>query len=275
MQIKTIISSSVVALLNLIFCSSVFADILMQGGYSHEFVTTAGGTYQKSIKLQNPGSKPQEVKIYLEDYMFSAGGKSKFTAPPQHKNRRSNASWIQVNAGHLVIPSRGEKIVNYTIRVPRSGVSGTYWSALIVEPVSPSSSESVLSKPADKKVHMNIQQVSRHAVQIVTQMGETGSINLQLKNPALKKQGGKRFFSLDAYNNGTRWIKPNVWLDIYNQQGSYIGKFKGDGARVYPNTSATFSVDISSLKTGKYKGLFVVDDERSEVLGTDVNITIK
>lgn len=272
---RIIIKSCVIIFMSVFFNHPLLADILMQGGYSHEFVTTPGGSYQGSIKLQNVSSKPQEVKIYLEDYMFNAGGKSKFTTPRLRKNQRSNASWIQVNTGQLTIPAQGEQTVNYRIKVPNSGVSGTYWSALIVEPISPSSPEASTSKPQDKNVHMTIQQVSRHAVQIVTQIGGTGAVKLNLKNPSLKKHDNQRFFSLDAYNTGTRWIKPNVWLDIYSQQGTYIGKFNGDGARVYPNTSATFSVDVSALKKGSYKGLFVVDDERSEVLGTDVNLTIK
>ena len=272
MRLKII---KILTIIGLFFSPSIFADILMQGGYSHEFIVSSGGHYQRTIKLKNRSSSPQEVKVYLEDYRFQTGGRSMFTSPYQHKNTRSNANWIQLNTSGFIIPPHGEQKVSYTIQVPRSGVSGTYWSALIIEPVSSTSLESSLPSSQDNKVHMNIQQVSRHAVQIVTQIGETGRVNLKLQNPTMKKYGAKRLFSLDAYNHGTRWIKPNVWLDIYNQQGNYIGKFKGDGARVYPNTSTTFSVDISSLRKGKYKGLFVVDDERTDVLGTDVNIEIK
>ena len=252
------------------------ANLLMQGGYSHEFTTIPGGIYKKSIKLSNMGSTPQEVKIYLEDYLFTAGGKSSFTAARLRKNPRSNSQWIKVSPNRVTLAPGTSRTINYTMTIPRGSFTGTYWSALIIEPLASTSLESSQRNHNDNKVRMNIKQVSRHAVQIVAQMGNTGKINLQLKHPVMKKQAAKRNFSLDAYNLGTKWIKPAVWLDVYNQQGTFIGKFNGDGARVYPNTSATLSVDISRLKTGKYKGLFVVDGgSNSDILATDINLTIQ
>jgi len=252
------------------------AAVLMQGGYSHEFTTVPGGVYKKSIKLKNMGRTPQEIKIYMEDYMFNSGGRSKFTAARLRKNPRSNSQWIRFSPNRVVLAPGAERVVNYTMRIPRGRFTGTYWSVLIIEPVAASSLESSRKRYNDKKVHMNIQQVARHAVQIVAQMGNTGKANIQFKHPVMKKQAGKRTFSLDVHNVGTRWIKPNVWLDVYNQQGGFVGKFQGDGSRIYPRTSVTLPVDISRLRSGKYKGLFVVDGgSSSEILATDVNLTIR
>ncbi len=252
------------------------AQILMQGGYSHEFVTLSGGVYKKSITLKNTGRSTEEVKIYLEDYMFSAGGKSQFTAARLRKNARSNSQWIKFNPNRMVLAPGASKTIHYTMTIPRSSFTGTYWSTLMIEPIARSSLESSQKKHDGKKVHMKIQQISRHAVQIVAQMGDSGKVNLQLKHPVMKKESAKRSFSLDAYNLGNKWIKPVVWLDVYNQQGVFVGKFEGQGSRIYPNTSATLAVDISRLKTGKYKGLFVVDGgNNSDILATDINLTIK
>ena len=259
-----------------IFGAELQAAILMQGGYSHEFTTVPGGVYKKSIKLKNMGRTPQEIKIYMEDYMFNAGGRSKFTAARLRKNPRSNSQWIKFSPNRLILAPGAERVINYTMRVPRGRLTGTYWSALVIEPVVASSLESSRKHYNDKKVHMNIQQVARHAIQIVAQMGNTGKVNIQFKHPVLKKQSRKRTFSLDAYNFGTRWIKPDVWLDVYNQQGTFVGKFQGDGSRIYPRTSVTLPVDISRLRSGKYKGLFVVDGgSSSDILATDVNLTIR
>jgi len=250
--------------------------ILMQGGYSHEFNTVPGGVYKKSIKLKNMGRTPQEIKIYMEDYMFNAGGRSKFTAARLRKNPRSNSQWIKFSPNRLVLAPGAERVINYTMRVPRGNLTGTYWSALIIEPVAASSLESSRKRYNDKKVHINIKQVARHAIQIVAQMGNTGRVNIRFQHPVMTKQSGKRTFSLDAFNVGTRWIKPDVWLDVYNQQGAFVGKFQGDGSRIYPGTSVTLPVDISRLKSGKYKGLFVVDGgTSSDILATDVNLTIR
>jgi len=255
---------------------TLHAKLLMQGGYSHEFTTLPGGAYKGSFKLKNMGQTPQEIKLYLEDYLFNAKGESSFTAAHLHKNTRSNSQWIKFSPNHITLAPHSERTINYTLRIPRSSLSGTYWSALIVEPISKHSLESSQNTNSDKKVHMRIEQISRHAIQIITQMGETGSVNLQLKNPLMKNIANKRTFSLDAYNSGSRWIKPKVWLDIHDQEGNFIGKFEGKGSRIYPNTSARFPVDISQLKKGKYKGLFVIDGgNNSDIMATDINITIK
>lgn len=252
------------------------AKLLMQGGYSHEFTVTPGGQYTNAIKLKNLGNTPQEVKIYLEDYQFSIGGKSNFSAAHLRRNTRSNSQWIHFAPNRIILQPRTEKTIKYRMQVPQNSLTGTYWSALIIEPIGNDSIESNQPKGNDRKVHMNIKQVSRHAVQIVAQVGNTGKVNLQFNNPKMKKQANKRLFMLDAYNRGTRWIKPTVWLDVHDQQGNYIGKFKGQSSRLYPNTSSSLAVDISSLKSGKYKGLFVVDGgSDAEIMATDINLTIK
>ncbi|PID46371.1 MAG: hypothetical protein CSB47_04485 [Proteobacteria bacterium] len=255
--------------------SHLQAGILMQGGYSHEFNTTSGGTYKKSFTLKNTGSTPQEVKLYLEDYLFDTE-KTQFSAMELQKNPRSNSQWIKFSPNHLVLPPGIERKIDYTMTVPNRSYTGTYWSALIIEPIPPTSPESASSPHNTKKVRMNIRQISRHAVQIVAQMGDSGSIDLRLSNPAMKRENGQRLFSLDSYNAGTRWIKPKVWLDLYNESGNFVGKFNGEGSRIYPNTAVTLPVDISGLKQGNYSGLFVVDGGAgSEILATDVNLTIK
>lgn len=255
--------------------SGLQAGVLMQGGYSHEFNTTPGGVYKKSFTLKNTGNAAQEIKLYLEDYMFNTNQTS-FSAVELRKNPRSNSQWIRFSPNRVVLAPGTERKIDYTLTIPAGSYTGTYWSALIVEPVSPASPESAQNQHDNHKVNMNIRQVSRHAIQIVAQMGNTGKIDLKLSNPAMNKQDGQRIFSLDSHNAGTRWIKPKVWLDVYNEAGDAVGKFTGEGARIYPNTSVTLPVDISALKQGKYSGLFVVDGgDNSEILATDINLTIQ
>ena len=256
--------------------TQLYAALTLQDGYSHEFSTVAGGIYKKSIKIKNTGNTAQEVKIYLEDYLFSADGTSNFTDARLRKNARSNSQWISFNPSRVVLAPNAEKTIAYTMKVPQDSFVGTYWSNLVIEPVADSSLESSKRQYNDKNVHMNVIQVIRHSIQIVSQMGDTGKANIQFKHPVMEIDSGKRVFSLDAYNIGNRWIRPKVWLDIYSQTGDFIGKFEGNGKRIYPNTSAALSVDITRLEKGKFKGLFVVDGgTSSEIIATDINLTIK
>ena len=140
----------------LIASNSLQAKLLLQGGYSHEFVSESSGVYKKSIKLRNMGNTPLEIKLYLEDYLFNAKGTSSFTAAHLNKNLRSNSQWIKFNSNRVVLSPGMEKTVSYTMTVPSTRLSGTYWSALIVEPVPLNSVESSQKPLDDKKLHVKI-----------------------------------------------------------------------------------------------------------------------
>jgi len=68
-------------------------------------------------------------------------------------------------------------------------------------------------------------------------------------------------------------MRPDVYVELFSEQGVSVGKFPGVKYRTYPGTSVRQSIDISSVAKGTYKALIVVDAGGDDVFG--VQYTIK
>ncbi len=247
------------------------AGVTLIGGLSYEKKAQIGETYQGTILLNNHGDEPQEVRIYQTDYLFFCDGTNKYDEPG--KIERSNANWITFSPHRLTIPPRQISTVNYTIEVPNDKpLVGTYWSMLMVEILGKGDPEAML-KPEKDKIQMGIMQVTRYGVQIVTQVDNTGTRKLKfIGTKLLAKEGGGRFLQIDVENIGERWLRPEVWLELYNEEGRYIGKFEGTRMRIYPGTSIRQRIDLSDVPSGKYKTLVVADCGGDYVFGAQYTL---
>jgi len=128
-------------------------------------------------------------------------------------------------------------------------------------------------QPEEGKVQMGIKQVMRYGVQIVTHIGNTGSHKLKfIGTKLLAKEGGGRFLQVDMENIGERWLRPEVWLNLYDEEGRYIGKFESAGMRIYPGTSVRHRIDLSDVPRGKYKALLVADAGGDYIFGAQYTL---
>lgn len=258
------LSLSLLALLSLSQIS--VAAIMLTGGYTHQYNLASGAQVRGSLSLKNLGRTPAEVKIYLEDIQNS------------RQSGRSNRSWIRLSTNRLTIPAGGTKKITYTINAPRNNLRGTYWSALIVEPLSGRSIESDQRTKNNKDIKVTISQIMRHAIRLVTDFSG-GKANVTFSAPKMERdpKTQKRIFSLMARNTGTASVGRSVsaWIDVYNNQGLLIGKFEGDKKSLFPTVNKRYGVDISRLKSGQYKGLFAIAAQNGEIFGTNVSIKIK
>ncbi|MGB0848769.1 MAG: hypothetical protein ACPGSM_18695, partial [Thiolinea sp.] len=122
-----------------------------------------------------------------------------------------------------------------------------------------------------------ISQKMRYAVRILTDIGNQGGANLTFEPPRIEKNtGGERWFSVDIRNHGNRFTRPNVWLDVFDQQGRKVGKFKAESHAMYAGEKENFRINIAGLRSGSYKGLLAAEDNRSgQVFGSDINLNIQ
>jgi len=254
------------------------AAVSIEGPLTHKKVIEPGQTYRGAIQVRNSANKMAEVRVYQRNYLSNAKGERLYLSLSNKKGaKRSNAHWISFRPEILRVPPKSVAAVHYIVRVPKSRhLEGTYWSVLMVEPIPESSPLS--SKKRKKEVSVGIQQVMRFAIQMVSQIGDTGTGSLKLSNPRMyrdKADGDKRKFNIDIANNGSRWLVPLVWIDIFDTKGRHIGKFEGNQRRLYPGTSLRFTVDLSTLPKGRYRGLLIADAGEGEVYGSNISITVK
>lgn len=246
------------------------AYVAIRGELTHERQVSPGQTYKGTIRVNNTGDEPQEIKIYQTDYSFDAHGTYHYDPPGQ--DQRSNAGWITVNPHRMTVPPLGTSVINYILEVPEDpGLVGTYWSIIMVEHVG--SGKRQVSAEEETEVSVAVGHVIRYAIQIVTHIGSTGERKLRFLNTDLVRDGDTRVLNVDLENVGERWLRPTLWTELYANNGAYVGKFEAGRLRVYPGTSVRYTIDLTEAGQGQYKALIVADCG-DEVFGATYSLVI-
>lgn len=250
---------------------SLFAGVSVIGGLTRETTLSLGGKKEGKIIIKNGSEKAQEVKIYQTDYLFWADGRNSYGEPGT--TGRSNAKWITFTPKQITLPPNGSEAVYYTIEIPKEeNLCGTYWSIFMVEPIS----SEVLEPPKQEKdkVVVGIKTVVRYAIQIITNIGDTGKKDIKFVDKKLIVEEGKKFLQLDVENTGERCLVPLVWAELYDEKGINLGRFDGGRFRIYPSCSVRYKIDLSEVPSGKYKALIVADSGDENVFGAQYDLEL-
>lgn len=249
------------------------ATVAIIGEFVHERSVENAEAYQGIIFVRNFGEEPKEIKVYQTDYLFFFNGTNIYGEPG--KDPRSNAKWISFSPSRLTIPAKTTSAVSYTVKVPTSEdktLPGTYWSMLMVEPISQDSPE--VANPEKGKIKAGIRQNARYGIQMVTNLGNTGSRELKFLNTELLREKEKRILRIDIENVGERFLQPRLWVEIYKEE-TYIGRFEAGIRRTYPGTSVRFKIDLSGMPKGEYQALIVADCGGDDVFGMTHTLKLK
>ncbi len=216
----------------------------------------------------NSGESICHAKIYQNDYLFYADGNNNYGKPGN--TSRSNAGWISLSPNQLSIPPKDTASVYYKVQVPESpDLKGTYWSVVMVEETSAE------SKEGNKKNTLSLKTVVRYAVQIVTNISDTGISKIEFSDKKLIQKDGKKILQIDIRNTGERKLRPYVWVQLYNKSGIDIGRFESSRSRIYPDCSVRHKIDLTDVSKGQYKALVVVDNGDEHVFGGQYDLKIK
>ncbi len=271
--ILTAILTGVIANLSL---TPAHAAIMLSGSLTQEYTLNPGSTATGTLELKNTGNTPAEVKIYQEDVSIKADGSTEYT-PGNGSHTRSNAKWVNIGTDRVVIPPNTSQSVPYSIHVPGGRLQGSYWSTLMLEPLSSTSPESQLTTAQNDKPTLTIHQKMRYAVQVITNIGNQGAANLVFDSPSvLKDSAGGRYLGFGIRNTGTLRSRPKVWLDVFSRNGDNIGRFPAETHGLYANEREYFTVKLNNVQPGNYKALLAAEDNnRGQMFGSDVNLTIQ
>lgn len=251
------------------------AQVSVIGDLSRDEEVRPGQIVEGVILVKNDTPEIQEAKIYQTDYSFHFSGTNAYDDPGTVP--RSNARWIAFSPAFVTLPPNATVAVNYTVAVPRDpsgSLVGTYWSMIMVEGIAKGSPES--TQPAPRaKTQMGIAQTMRYAIQIATTLGSSGSINVKFINAAItKREDGSRVLQADIENAGERFIRPTVYVELFDEAGLSRGRYDGTRFRMYPGTSVRQTFDLSSLPPGTYKALLVVDAGGDEAFAAQYTLNL-
>lgn len=250
--------------------ASAFGGIAVIGSLARHHTTKPGDAFEGIILVKNTADTPLELGISQTDYRFTADGSNHYDKAGTHP--RSNAPWLSVNPARAVVPAQGTISVYYRGKVPSSpALAGTYWSMLMIEPVATPAPE--LDHQKDK-ITVGLQTVMRYAIQVVTEIGETGKEQLAIIDKAILTQDGSHSLQMDVANTGERIQIPMLWVDLFNASGVSIGRFEGGKRRIYPDCSSRYAVSLAGVPAGKYTALVVMDGGGDYVTGAQYSFEL-
>ena len=228
-----------------------------------------GQTYSGKVGIKNNGKADERVSVYLNDYLFFADGSNKFGEPG--KDARSNASWMSLAESEFIIAPGKDHEVAYSIKVPqKEGIVGSYWCLVMVQSITQS-----LLNPESKPDQVGVQAGMRFAVQVVTNIGETGIRKLRFYDTKLQKGDQSSSLQVSLENTGERELSATPHADLYNAEGTPVGQFKLPGVLLYPGTSVRLQFPLVGLAKGRYKAQVVADCGGSDLFGAMYSIDLK
>ena len=260
-----------ITILFLLFLSgvSVSADITIEGSLTHEYIVAPGETVEGSIAIQNSGTEPEEVKLYLNDYASAADGSHFYLDP--NTTDRSNASWILVSPQRITIPAGDTYSARYSLTAPNdTTMAGTYWSMLMIEPIPQTSPESAGYDPETSTV--GITTVLRYGIRMITHFEGEEQIRPEIENAAVIREEDNRYLHVDIKNAGNKLLRIDLWAELYTQEGDYTGKYPGERLAVFPGSSIRFKVDLSDVPINRYQALVVMDCGNNDVFGAQYTL---
>jgi hypothetical protein len=244
------------------------SGIVVDGATTQVRPARPGDRYRGTVAIRNTGKTPAEVKLYQTDYAFWADGRNDYGPPG--KAERSNARWLRLNGEQFTVLPGSAVSVDYEVSVPDDPrLAGTYWSLIMVEPLSPREAGNT-----PRRGETQINQVVRYAVQVISEIGETGKAEIAFRNPRLLHDSGKRLLSVDVENTGERWLRPQLRLELHDPQGRALKKIDGQKLRIYPGTSVRYQLDLSIMPAGAYLAFLVADGGRDDLFGTQFELNI-
>ncbi|MBO6574828.1 MAG: hypothetical protein JJ896_05400 [Rhodothermales bacterium] len=256
--------------------AAVQAQISIRTALSDDRRVAPGTTYDGVVEVWNETDVIQQAKVYQTDYRFFADGTNVYGEPGSEP--RSNALWTQVSAGTITIPPQQSVPVNYRVAVPESvngaEPEGSYWSMIMVEAVPPESPESTIN-PENGEPEYYVLQIMRYGIQVATHIRGTGGPSLNITGSELKLlDGGQTALQVLVENQGTRMIRPEVWVEVYAEDGSALGKHDGVQNRIYPGTSVRQEIGLGTLAPGRYRALVIFDGGGEDVFGAEYNLEV-
>ncbi len=248
------------------------AGIVVLGNLSRDYQLKPGQTHESVIELENRDSTTRKVRVYQSDYRYLANGETFF--PPAGSSERSNAGWVTFSPQVLTIPPMHKAQIRYLLRAPREqSKKGTYWSMLMIQEIA--------ATPAMARTNHRESMVllptagSRYGVQLITQLENTGKVNLEFTSATVESRNTKRILSVAIENRGTRIAKPEVWLEVYAGNGQKAGRFVSEKGTILPGCSVRREIDISSLPRGTYNSLFIADCGHRDVYGLEIKLVLE
>ncbi len=246
------------------------AQIAVTSGTLVEQRAAAGQEYLTRIALHNPTAVPRVARLTRTDYSAQASADA---APGVGTAPRSNAQWLHDVPATVTVPPRSTANVTVRVIVPNdSALTGTYWSAILVETVDDAAPE--LRSAADsKRASLGISMRIRYAVQVATHVGDAATAKLEFASVrSLVDSTGHPMLELEVRNPGQRGLRPLMTIELYNAAGEIVSRQQQQRGLLYPGDQLQQRFRFDGLAPGEYTALVLADAGSTEVFGVQLRL---
>jgi hypothetical protein len=242
----------------LLVVGNLSAEWSISGELTHYDIASPGSTISRSFEIINHSDQAISIQLKKSDYAFNADGQRWF--PEAGKLSRSNSDWIDLSNQEITIAGNSAKSISYQVVIPeKKELCGSYWSVIFVQ----EKTDTVLAK---SELQIN----KRYAIQSISQIGETGELKLSFLKAEFSKKDGS--LELKIKNTGQRWTKADVWIEVFDSEGTALGKYNAQSLKLYPETSSSSVFNLSHLKKNKYVIIAVADCGNNKIFGSQYNL---
>jgi hypothetical protein len=252
------------------------AGVSVVGSLVREFTLAPGGEARGRVLVSNRSDQPQAVRAYLTDFDPRAGGQG---FPEAGTEVRSNSGWLFLLPAEQVLPPRTTGSVSVVLRVPEAaGMSGTYWSMLMIEGVSPDE----LAPPATEegRARVTVRERFRTGVRLTTHVtgGAAAAVSpsVRFAERELLTTAEGAALRLRLENDGTVGVQLRLWVEVFDHEGYSLGRYSPQMATMtlLPGGSGERHVSLADLPPGTYDCLVIADNEDQNVFGARYQIEI-
>lgn len=242
--------------------SAAEANISVIGGLTREAEVQPGGQVEGRIIIKNNSDTQQRVEVEVLDYFRTVqDGAQTLDAGTLD---RSSADWFDLEQNALTVSGNDRSSFLYSIDVPSGeDISGTYWHSVRVVPEQPVEVEQPEDQP--EGVQVGVRTKLAYRLNFYTHIsGRPGTTDISFigRDLLVTEQEGERrqALAVAVQNDGSRLVKPNVWMELLDSNGQSLGRFSGPERWILPSGgSRQYNIDLSGVPPGEYEALLVVD----------------
>lgn len=216
-----------------------------------ELFGNPGDVVTEKIKVSNDGDTDITYTVNVEDFTAEGDqGSITFIDPETTKDNFSLARWITFEPSQFTIPAGQEKIITYTIRIPKTGEPGGHYGSVLIRRSAGG------TQPGSASVD------SRVGSLILLRVSGATTEKLNLENFAPEdafQQYGPITFNMRFKNEGNVHVAPTGTIVITNMFGRKVKEVPLTPTNVLPDANRIVQAKLDEKNLiGRYTASLVL-----------------
>ena len=232
-----------------------------------------GDTLTQFFTVYNKEEIARSFRVYKRDWTFTEKGHVLELEPGSHP--RGCAGWLKVTPQNFTIDAKSSQTVRFTMIVPNTSKSGSYWGDIYVEPAEkPKLASKVESEGRSLTIFLKIRAKISINVTVEGDLKRAGEITNVEVTPGTEETPITVHTTFRNTSNLILRCKGRV--ELRDERGETVETLGLGGFKVYPDGERTIKTQIkNALNHGEYSVLSVVDFDGDYLVAGEAEFEIE